>query len=77
MWDFLRRKQFGQSQSCRMYGMLSNVLVFISTNFEILLTTVHSVFDHTITNSGIDNTVINFMDRGQNPMKVENEADML
>ncbi len=62
MWDFLRRKQLGQSQSCEMYEMLSNVPVLISTNFEILLATVHSVCDHAITNSGMDNTMIHFID---------------
>lgn len=35
-----------------------------------------SVCDHAITNSGMDNTVTNFMDRGQNAIEVEDEADM-
>ncbi len=34
-------KQFGQNQSYKIHDMLSNILVFISTKFEILLATVH------------------------------------
>ena len=35
-----------------------------------------SACDRAITKSGMDNTVINFMDRGQNAIEVEDEADM-
>lgn len=35
-----------------------------------------SVCDHATTNSEIDNMVTNFMDRGQNPVEIEDEGDI-
>ncbi len=46
--------------------MLSNWLVLICNRIF--------VFDHAITNSGIDNKVINFRNWGQNAIEVEDKA---